>query len=150
MPAGKSLRETMNSLVEVDPRYRWETDKGVVNVLPIVNRQSILDLRIEAFSSRDAKDVNLALEHLLQKSEIKERISQLGLTQAPREFGPTSVQKAGSESISPVKRVSVECKEATVRQALNSIARADGKAIWIYEEFQQQGRPVFRIYFGVR
>jgi hypothetical protein len=138
-PKNSELRQVLDALVTTDKRYRWTTDEGVLNLLPVAGEPSILQTRINKFHVQDAASASAALDRLLALPEIKEAMRKLHLQQ-----GITLVLES---SLPHPKPFSVFIETATLRQALNAIARAQGHGIWQYLETQCRRRKELVIRF---
>jgi hypothetical protein len=143
IPTG-TLRSALDAIVGGDPWYRWELDGGVVNVLPVSGEPPLLSTRIAAFSVRGAPSVDAEAGRLLDLTEVRREIVRLHLSEATR-FVLGSVPLS-----SHPPSYSVDCAGVTVRQALNAIVRAHGRAVWEYKERHCGGEAVFSIDFIVQ
>jgi hypothetical protein len=130
-PAGSKLRETLDSIVVADPRYRWELVDGVINVLPVAGEPAFLTTRIGELEVRNATSANWPLGKLQALPEVKRAMRDLGLR-----WGVTLF--VSGQPPHPAD-FSVRCKDVTLREALNAIARAQGIAVWDYVETHCDG-----------
>ena len=122
-PKGQPLGELLNEIVGSDPRYRWETQAGPINLLPVSGEPPLLQTLIGEFSIRTNSSLD-ALDELLNRTEVKEAMGNLhlrgGLTIFSYLHSPTEF--------------SLQFKGGTLRQALNAIAVSKGSDIWDYRE----------------
>lgn len=129
-PKGQPLRQVLDTIVEADPRYRWQVEDGAINLLPIDGEPAFLRTRISKFRVTDVTSPLDALGKLQSLPEVKRGMADLHL-------------KPGIALISYLsshpKPFSVTCKNVTLRQALNAIAHAQGHAIWDYVEVHCNG-----------
>jgi len=136
---GRKLRDVLDSIVWADSRYRWEDRGGVVNLLPVAGEPELLKTPIMEFHAADVLSAREALGILLSLPDVKKRMSDLNLKRGLEVF-------VSPHSLSP-KRVSIDCKNTTMRGALNAIARAEPNAIWEYYEFHCERRNEVLIRF---
>ncbi|MEK6406177.1 MAG: hypothetical protein AABN34_04360 [Acidobacteriota bacterium] len=123
-PLNKTLRQALDTIVENDPRYRWQVVDQVINLLPATGEPVLLQTRIKEFR---VENISLAMDTvspLLKLPEVKKAMDDLDLKHGIAGF---------FTSPSP-KPFSVKCENVTLRQALNAIARAEGRAVWDYVE----------------
>ena len=129
-PLGLSLREVLDEIVAADPRCRWEKRDGVINLVPVAREPALLNVRIKVFDVENASTAETALGQLLKLPAVQEGMNRLHL-------------RAGLNIIiGPIPRptqFSVHCKDATLRQVLNAIALAHGRAVWDYVETHCNG-----------
>lgn len=130
-PMGSPLRDVLDSIVLADPQYFWRTDDGVINLLPKTGEPQLLHVLISEFSIDDATSAMASLSQLLARPEITTAMTDLKL-----DWG----LQVGTFPSSPnPKKFSVHCKDVTLRQALNAIARMEGRAVWYYVETRCNG-----------
>lgn len=140
-PKEASLRNILDTIILSDPQYRWEIDDGVINVLPAAGESAFLEIRVKKLRVRNATSVLFAYSKLMSLQEVKKAIIDLGLTGSFERFqGPPPDRSS----------FNVICKDVTIREALNAIVRADGKAVWAYQENHCKGKNGFSIDFIVR
>ena len=123
-PLNKTLRQALDTLVENDPRYRWQVADGVINLLPAAGEPAFLKTRIVEFR---AENITLAMDTvtpLLKLPEVQKAMDDLNLKPGIAGFITSPSRKP----------FSVECKGMTLRQALNAIVRAQGRGVWGYVE----------------
>jgi hypothetical protein len=142
-PSGPLLRDALDAVVAAEPQYKWQLETGVVNVVPAAGGPTLLDLRLNHFKVDDAPVIDSALQVLLAMPEVKARVAELKLGHGMNQLG---IMPNQPESL----HLSIDRKDITVREALNSIVRAQGYAVWAYRERYCQGQKEFAIDFLVR
>jgi hypothetical protein len=142
-PSGSSLRDVLDAVVAAEPQYKWQVEAGVINVVPAAGGPPLLDLRLKHFKVDDAPIIYTALNVLLAMPEVKARVAELKLGYGMVQLGIMPM---------PAKNLhlSIDRKDITVREALNSIVREQGYAVWAYRERNCQGQKEFAIDFLVR
>jgi hypothetical protein len=129
-PMNKTLRQALDTIVETDPRYRWELVDGVINLLPAKAEPALLQTHISEFRVENMFSAMDALSPLLALPEVKKAMDDLHLKPGIAVF-VSSVSR---------KPFSVKCKNVTLRQALNAIALAQGHITWDYVELHCGGK----------
>lgn len=129
VPGGATLPELLDSLVAATPQYKWQSEHGVVNIIPAGGAPPLLDVRVARFRAAKVKTPDEALGNLLETPEVREAMPRpdVGwrlLRGKLSSYGPNA---EGSEA---AKTFSVSLDNLTVREALNAIARAHGRAMW--------------------
>jgi hypothetical protein len=136
-PMNKSLRQALDTIVEADPRYRWEVVDQVINLLPATGEPALLQTRISEFHVENMFSAMDALSPLLALPEVRKAMDDLhlkpGITLISSWRSPTAI--------------SVTCTNVTLRQALNAIARAHGRVAWGYIETDCAGKDEVVIRF---
>ncbi len=146
LPAGKKLREALNSFVSVDRAYKWEVDnKGTVDLRLISGDPQLLRLRFPKLSIKDASSARQAVDQVLAKPETRKRVRELGLTEGVVRIGPSDLPRPGAGPNQYVRKLSLDLKNVSLRQALNAIVQAHGQAIWAYTEQHCRGRNDFTV-----
>ena len=131
-PMGAPLRQVLDSLVQTDPRYVWALQNDVVNLFPATGEPPLLQTRITRFRVKNVFSAREALSHLLALEDVRRGMDDLHL-----KHGVAIIVSA--ESPYPTA-FSVDCKDVTLREGLNAIARAQGRAVWDYIETHCEGR----------
>lgn len=138
-PSGSSLRQVLDAIVVADPRYQWQTQDDVINLLPIAGEPALLKIRIDEFHAEEVTSAREALRQLRVLPEVRKGMDELHL-----KHGVALINSLSSFH-PPV--FSVHCKDVSLRQALNAIAHAQGSAIWDYVEIHCDGRDEVVIRF---
>lgn len=145
-PRDSSLRGILDSIVATEPRYTWELKEGVINVIPRTGLPRFFGVRVVKFDAVDAESPRDVLFQLLALPELRE--TQLSL-------GRHAVQ-GGAYVFCPdcppkeTKKFSVRLKGVTMREALNTIARAHGNAVWSFSQSDCGGQKIFSIDFAAK
>jgi hypothetical protein len=137
VPKTLKLKDILDGIVAVEPRYRWEIEDGAVNLMP-VEEYKMLNVRISEFKMESATILEM-LEALKQNPEFKRGLAELKLYEPPPatdDAGGFVFIIGGGKPVEPKKRFSVYRRGATVRQLLNEIVHSEGDAIWSYRERQ--------------
>jgi hypothetical protein len=140
-----TLRETMDTIVKTNPEYRWQIDEGVINLLPTHDEPALLNLRISKLRVKDARSLNSILGNLLELPEVKDLVAKLQLSPGVKFIvGPVSMNPERDP------KYTVECENVTVREALNAIVRAHGRAAWEYKEQRCGGKTEYSVDFVIQ
>ncbi len=133
-PTSLALRDVLDSIVAVAPGYRWEFGGGVVNLLPTEGCPPLLHTFLAEFHQERAT-VRDMVEALELSPEVHRQAAALGFGQQGSFYdGPVNTET-----------FSVNCKNATVFEILNEIARVSRKAVWSYSEHTRSGKKYFRL-----
>lgn len=131
-PMNQALRLVLDSLVQADSRYRWQIDNQVINLLPTAGEPTLLQTRINKFRVKNVASATEALGQLMALPEVRKAMEDLKLKQG--------IALYISSKPSHPELFSVKCEGVSLRQALNAIARAQGKVLWEYVEIHCDGR----------
>lgn len=142
MPLGASLRDVLDLIVAADPGYQWTADDDVVNLLPKESIPALLETPIKRFRLSRPTDLDSALAQLLARPEVRQRESELHTSTGLKLF------VGGASKNDP--KIILNCKNLTLREALNAIVQAYGKAVWSYRERHCGGQKVYSIDFIAR
>jgi hypothetical protein len=114
----KPLEFALNEIVRANPRYRWELNDGVVNLLPKEASKSLVEIKIEKFEAINMKRIAVrkAIGNL---PELSEKLKSLGL-----EYTTISVWPNKDERDTMV--LTVDIKDTTLKSLLNEIAKKTG------------------------
>jgi hypothetical protein len=114
----KPLEFALNEIVRANPRYRWELNEGVVNLLPKEASESLVEIKIEKFEAINMKriDVRKAIGDI---PELGEKLKSLGL-----EFTTISVWPNKDKRDTMI--LTVDIKDTTLKSVLNEIAKKTG------------------------
>lgn len=145
-PPGASLAEALDALVAAAPRYLWRSEGGVVNVFPAGTHTPLLDLRVARFRAENLRTPGEALGRLLDSPEVR---GAMGRPEVGWQLfrGGTGYYDPNHEG-SAAKVFSVSLDGATVREALNAIAHAHGRAMWTHRGANCSGRNDFELDFS--
>ena len=78
-PSNSPLSQVLDTMVATDPRYRWQMQDGVVNLLPAAGEPTLLKTRLNEFDLEDIGSVREALARLLALPEVKKGMRDLHL-----------------------------------------------------------------------
>jgi hypothetical protein len=136
------LFESLNRITQADPQYKWEVERGVINLIPRAREPEVLKIRIREFRVKNSPSLDLILEQLLALQEVKSDPNGRRVNQGLR-YG-------GLSSPSQVQQLRLSVRNATLREALNAIVRAHGRAVWAYAESHCNAQDRFTIDFLVQ
>ncbi len=125
-PVGIPLRQVLDGIITADPRYRWEAIDGSINMLPAKQEPPLLRARIGEFRIENVTSARDALNQLVRMPEVGQAMADLHLK--------PGVAIIVSPSSPRPRAFDVICKNVSLREALNAIARAQGRAVWDYVE----------------
>lgn len=119
-----SIREILNTLCTLDPRYTWWADSGlpdVVNIFPVsmaADSSYLLNRRPEKLELRKATEVEQSLFATAN--------------QLPAPFEQVAVAQIGGDPYPP-EPWSFAATNVTVREVINTLAlHSGGQALWIF------------------
>lgn len=129
----KSLRETLQSLVNSDDRYKWEVDSGVVLVSPVTAERDLfikelLSTRINNLSLDLYSDLLEIRQKLVDTDSIKFKLKEQKIS--PVIFSVTSY---GHRKVNRSKFLHLS--GVTLQEALNTIVRETNFKCWIVNRF---------------
>lgn len=147
VPAGSSLAELLDSLVAAAPQYRWQSENGVINVLPS-GVPPLLNLRLARFRAEGVTSPGEALVRLFESPEVQEAMTRpaVGARLFRGQGGHYEPEHTASGG---GKTLSVSVDNVTVREALNAIAREHGRAMWTFRQVNCRGVNAFELDFSV-
>lgn len=133
-PSGLSVRDLLDAIVAADPRYKWSVEDGVVNLTPAAGRPALLDVRLAEFKGKaSVGDLFYALQ---RTPEVRRRAAELGFdAEKPAADDENGFIIFGA----PQPKYDISCRDCTVLEALNEIARRSGAA-WMYREVMYNGK----------
>lgn len=140
-PESFILRDILNKVSIVQNQYLWKEVNGVVNIYPIKD-YSILDIIIKEFSVKDITRGE-AIGKILETNEFKQYIKSKNMREADTSF-------FGGNFSKPVKNISFDLKNATVREILNEIVRKNGNSTWIYREYESENEGEIKTIYYLR
>jgi len=135
-----SYRDVFNAIIAADPRYKWEETDGTINFIPAVNYPALLDTPIAEFKVEDMSSVGV-VNALEQLPEVQQRAKELGFCTVACPRLPSAAR------LSSATLVSIHSQNRTLREILNTIVRANGNAVWSYNEAQRDGQRIFNLAF---
>lgn len=136
-PKSLKLRDLLDGIVAVEPRYRWEIEEGSINLLPVEDYK-LLGQPISEFKMENAT-VQEMIDALKQRPEFKRALAELKLSEPPEpsagDENGFAISMAIGRPREQKKRFSLERKNGTVRQILNEMVRTAGCGLWSYHEW---------------
>ncbi len=146
-PKKTVVKDLLDEVIKYDSRYQWNETNGVVNVSP-KNDYPIMDVRIAEFKIDIlfpaprlpiTKDTQFPILNELEKKLIETKEFQAYLKERNLLARTPNADKHGFMCCGfvgkPVQtRISIDLKNATVREILNEIVRQRGFG-WTYQEF---------------
>jgi len=130
-----TLRDVLNSIIANDKRYFWTPFGQTIDVSPLASDSLIKTIiphyEIQRLNRRKAVDV------LVNAPEIQSELQRRHIRR--REFSNFY------DSTNSLKTVSLDLKQATVREILNAIAEASHSRFWTFHIYGKQNE-----YFSVR
>jgi hypothetical protein len=133
---------SLNRITQADPQYRWRDERGVINLIPTSGEPDVLKIRFQEFRVKNMSSLELILEQLLTLPEVQSDAIGRQVNQGLR--------FAGISSPSRGRQLSISIKDGTLRDALNAIVRAQGRAVWSYSESRCNGQDRITIDFLVQ
>ena len=136
IPAKDStFQDELNRIANVKPEYQWAIDNGVFNFFPKFFTPSPLDISIAEFKVENEQVIQ-AYRKLLDTPDIKNGFARLGLHEPAVQVilgGISTPPNIGGGSDPPhdPKRITLNLKNTTLREASNAIVRADGQKTWV-------------------
>ncbi|MCP9495948.1 MAG: hypothetical protein MSG64_15985 [Pyrinomonadaceae bacterium MAG19_C2-C3] len=140
-----TLRAALDGIVAANLQYKWKIRDGVVNLDLPNNDLPLLNVRVAKLEVTRAKTLDEALNKLLALPEVQE-VSSSSVGSRMIQGGLYSFDSSGDMSQGG-EQFSVTCTDVTVREALNAIVRAYGRATWVYTQTDCNGRRLFYISF---
>lgn len=133
------MDEKLNLIINAFPQYRSRKENGVINLIWESGYPALLRTKLSSYQVDRAPTATIALGKLVNLPEFKEAASRLGLKPA-LSFGVLSSLRN--------ENITLSLTNVTVYEALNAIARANGRAIWNYTEFVEcDGKKEYSIEF---
>lgn len=135
VPRNFIVSDLLNQITDTDSRYRWQEENGVINISP-KNEYSILETRIPEFKVDDEYSWKMD-ERLVETKEFQQYLKEKNLINKipdpENKFGFAIIGAVGKPN--PRDKISVDLKNATVREILNEIVRKRGHGTWFYREY---------------
>jgi hypothetical protein len=127
-----TVADAFSAIMKHAPGYTWVEKNGVVDIMPEQDTNSILDLRIGHFKVHNAtpNDIQSAVRSL---PEVKAWLSQNYVVE--RSFMTTSIL-IGSDGKTDEPRVSLERRNVTLREIMNSlVVKKGGPGSWSFARY---------------
>jgi hypothetical protein len=142
---GTSVQDAMDSFVAENPGYRWVENMNVVNVMATIEFP-LLNTRIPRFeldTTDDKTPARGALFQLLNLPQIRQRAAELSLKPGLMQGWLEALLKPGYRKVP--RPIRVNLYDVSLQEAFNSIVRAYGNWIWVYEERQCNGERTYLV-----
>lgn len=138
MSSGLVLRNVLDAIVAVEPRYRWEIERDVINFLPVEEYPLMLNVVIPEFRVENINRFKV-IDALDVIPELQNQATALGYSN----FTEPRVRCCGG--LGGTETFSLHLRNATLREVLNALVRAQGYARWSYSENVYDGKRYFTI-----
>lgn len=123
--AGETLHDALDAIVSGDPQYTWTVRDGVVNIVPWSYMPSLLDTVIPEMRIEKAGTLEFAVDQLLRLPEVATRMRELRLSH---------LHRGSLTFLGPREEINLYQQNLTLRDALNAVVGAHGRAVWLYWE----------------
>lgn len=122
----KTLEQILNLICQYWPAYRWEVKEGVVNVVPAVARDSLLEHLLSTKISR------FSPKNLTDKFELRNAILDLPEVKSFLDTNGVSVFRLGNpvKRSDPIGGVDLSASDTDVKGLLNKIIRDTERKFW--------------------
>jgi len=134
-PSTLALRDVLDAIVRSEPQYEWNIFDGVVNLDPIREQTPLLNTQLGNVTIENATALHM-VDTIEDAPEIRRASLSLGFANSgAKEYdGPVGQTVA-----------SIYCHNCSLRDALNEIVRANGRAVWFYREYEVSGKKYFAL-----
>jgi hypothetical protein len=142
---GTTVADTLGSLVVGNPKFKWETHDGVVNLLPTDQSAEILDVRITTRESDIPGNFapSAVMSELFALPVVRQRAAELNLKEGLITLGPgVACETCEKKEDKPIR---IAINGISLQEALNSVARTYGHTIWNYREHRCRGDKTYTI-----
>lgn len=109
------LETVLNTIIQADPRYRWEVSDGVINLLPKNKDDSLVDVEVTSFQIDNLSRLETK-RAIADLPEVVSEMKSLGLEPAPISLWPYRDKR------DPL-RLSLNLRNTTLRKILNEVAK---------------------------
>lgn len=119
-----TVKEVLNSLTIIDPRYEWKVIDGVINVYPRIKQDSILDAMVDHFeiNSESKESIRNALFDLPSVKLIMKNLN----------FQPFYITTGIGSTPSSIN---LSLRNVNLRKILDEIAKQSDKKYWFVAGF---------------
>jgi len=142
---GATIGEALKSIVAVEPSYGLNVKNGVIDLLPREGVPPLLNVRIREFSSGTAADMSSAGTLLFALPDVTDAAVKLGLTRNASGSGLYAVIPGLHKQ---ARRLDIDLRDVTVRDALDAIVKTNGSGVWVYRETLCGTSKVFDLNFS--
>ena len=130
LPHG-TVEDLLDLIVGLMPAYQWAVRGGVINVMPRDNPDSVLEVRIHRLQLHELGGLSLG-QPIASLPEIKAWLEKNGVVQS------TVIAGIFHPFEEPL-RISVDAKDTTLREILNSIVRTGQARVWSVVRYGRKG-----------
>ncbi len=134
------LIDVLEGVIKTEPQYRLENNNGVYNLLPADKYPVLLDTVVSELELTNAS-VWQARDQLIALPELQQSATSLGYENY---ILPRIIMES---RLGGVNHFSIKFKEKTIREILNEIVKFEGKAVWSFQEYSENGNKLFDLYF---
>jgi hypothetical protein len=126
-----TVANVLDAIIAQAPDYKWLDTDGVVNVIPKRDAKSILNLRLAHFRAQNA-DVAELSQMIASLPEVREWLVENRVTERSVHglLGP----------VAPPVEVSLDLRNLTLRELLNSIVKQPGVSGWSFSRYGDHGQ----------
>lgn len=117
-----TIDPVLNELIHQKPGYVWTSERGVYDIRPKSNRDSILDVVVKTYSVNNATPEQ-ASKAISELPEVREWLAKRRVTRRELETAPPHE--------TPGIRISLNLSGVTLRAVLNSLVQQFGRSNWI-------------------
>ncbi|MCX5794777.1 MAG: hypothetical protein NTY77_04715 [Elusimicrobia bacterium] len=121
---GAEAKTLLDALIAQNPRYRWTINAGVINLVPKAREG-------------DKKRHDSPLDRVVESMELTEVALDIAATRICQSAG-ILIHSAAIDSIggSPIvyRKVTVDLRKVTLREALNRLVKTDGHSSWLFSQ----------------
>lgn len=146
--AGPTLEDALHSVIRSNPQYEWTIAKGVVNVRPVNGGLSLLSVNMRNVEIRKTYSLELVASELLSVAGVRHRMTELNFTPGYIRLGMNDLPRSTDARMK--EPPAYHFRNVTLRDALDSVARRHGAAVWEYRENHCKGKTEVQLQFLVR
>ena len=118
-----NVRQVLDAVTTVAPHYTWKDVNGAINIVPIADKEPLLDVLIKDFRAADLTTDEISCA-ITESPEVKAALSEFGLRRNDTDIIPSGKPK------NP-KRYSFRLRDVSVRDALNYVIRTTDNRYWV-------------------
>ena len=147
---GVTLEQGLDSVASIDSSRKWTYRDGVILVGIEIENRTILSTAIPNVEINTNDALSLSTQQLLQSAEVRDRVKAMKLEEVNSELGFSAVRRDGNATEDLPTPAPKHLHQVTLEEALTFLARTNGKAVWLYEQFECGGKATFRITWVVK
>lgn len=121
---GATVRTVLDSVVQKDPRYVWQSTGPAINVFPKGTKDSFLETTVGRFEVTNVTRVD-AIRRLENSIEVKRILAKTAIKDRTLKSLPGDGEYG-------LPRFSLDLKDVTVRSILNSIMLKSNSNSWVF------------------